>query len=166
MRDTSIFGKFSHFLLLSLHFLFSLLLFKLALLLWIQRSQLCFIFKPVLSLLFKLFFFNLVILLFILNSIDFLPNPLSLGAILLVKLQPDRLVEHLEDCLEDPECVLLLFLRLADQDLCPQEARVLVIDLLIGDVAFHEAVTVLVKNIANIFVDDLISCFFTFCQDY
>ena len=72
----------------------------------------------------------------------------------------------MEDCLEDSERVLLLLLRLADQDLGPQEARVLVIDLLVGDVALQEAVTVLVKNIANIFVDNVVSCFFTFSQDY
>ena len=81
MRDTSIFGKFGHFLLLSSHFLLPFLFFKLALLLWIQRSQLCFILKPLLPLFFQLFFFDLVILLFVFNSIDLLAYSLSLGAI-------------------------------------------------------------------------------------
>ena len=166
MRDTSIFAKFSHFLLLLLHFLFPLLLFKAALLLWIQRSQLGLILKSLLAFFFQLFFFDLVVLVFVFDCIDFLTYSLSLCAIWLVKFHPDHLIEHLEDCLKDSECVLLLFLRLADQDLSPQEARVLVVDLLISDVAFYQAVAVCFKNIANTSIHDLISCFFTFCQDY
>ena len=81
MRDTSIFAKLSHFLLLGGYFLLSLLLFEAALLLWVERSQLCLVFEPLLAFLFELFFFNLVLLVFIFNGINLFAYSLSLGAI-------------------------------------------------------------------------------------
>ena len=47
-----------------------------------------------------------------------------------------------------------------------QEARVLIVDLLICNVTLQKAITVNAKNVTNVLVEDKVRCFFTFSQDY
>ena len=157
-------AHFCHFLLLLSEFLLSLLLFETTLLFWSERSKLFLVLALFLPGFFKLLLFSLIVLLLVFDCIDFLADPLSFNAILFREFHPDNFVDHLEDCFEDFQRVFLLFLWLTDDKSSSQEARVLVVDLLICDVAFLEAVTVLTKDVSDILVNYEVCCFFRLRQ--
>lgn len=59
----------------------------------------------------------------------------------------------------------MFFLRFTDNDSCPKEARVLVVDLLIGDVAFEKAFAIVAKDVSDILIDNVVCKLFAFSKN-
>ena len=154
-----------HFLLLLLQFLLLLFLFVLLALLGSHPLDPVLFFIALLAKLLKLSFLLGIALLFGLRVRRLLSVALALGSGSIAQLQAHNLVDDSEYHLQYFESLLHRLLRAANFDLGTHEDRVLVIDLLVRNVKFKQAVTMLLKSISNSLIDELVCDFFVLAKD-
>lgn len=159
LRQQSVLDHLSHALLHVLHLLLLLFLVVLAALLW---SHLCKLLTLELLLTLKLFHheFLLSFVLFFAVSTGGVPAVfLALDTSLVGKLHAHNFVNDREHCLQHFQSLAHRLIGGSNFNPGSHEHRVLVVDLLVGDVELLEAVSVLLQNFADALVNDLVGHF-------